>query len=54
MRNNLEQSKKVATAEKYVDLLWKFPYLWEVMELKQGWCDSKGGQQGSSGECKTQ
>lgn len=36
------------TEEKYVDSLWKFPCLWELTDLEQGWCDSKDGQQGSS------
>ena len=44
----------VVTEEKYVDSLWKFAYLWEITQLKQGWCDSKDGQQGSSCDCKSQ
>lgn len=46
----LDSQKSCCTLvrEEYVDLLWKFPYLWELTDLEQGWCDSKDGQRGSS------
>ena len=53
MGNRLGQTEEVVIEGKYVELLWKFPYRWEVTELKRGWCDGKDGQQGPSCGCKT-